>query len=60
VEGAAQPGRTRRTPAHAAIRAGADEPDRVPPVFGLAVPELLIFLALIALVAWLLTRRKAN
>jgi hypothetical protein len=32
----------------------------VPPVFGLAVPELLIFLALIALVAWLLTRRKAN
>jgi hypothetical protein len=29
-------------------------------MFGVGIPEMLIFVALIALVAWLLLRRKAS
>ena len=29
-------------------------------MFGVGIPELLIFAALVALVVWLLSRRKAN
>jgi hypothetical protein len=29
-------------------------------VFGVGIPELLVFVALVALVVWLLSRRKGN